>query len=343
MNWDRSIITKWFRYMGNRRAGVYVYLFLIIISALVIIIFYWIPSPNPLSIQQTTVPFQGGNKTTQTKSSTNTTLKEVTTTATLSFPNGTDKFIFGKKVSSPNNNPIDMFKARFENTEVMLLALSSLFGLLGASIAGITSLYKQKFWESSSPSSELAKRRTYRYIIRPWLGSSVAIITYLALRAGLVNMGMPEGQQPELQPINQFGVSAISATVGLMTEQIIARLKDIFRTFMGITGGEVPEEEILVKLIAQDTISIAGGQTEVFARLSDETSSQELRAEFTSTNVNAIQIAGGNPVDFDSTGVASMTITPLAINATADVTVNVLLRSDNSILVSANKTIRVVA
>jgi ABC-type dipeptide/oligopeptide/nickel transport system permease component len=147
MNWDRSIITKWFRYMGNRRAGLYVYLFMIIISALVIIIFYWIPSPSPLSIQQTTVPFQGGNKTTQTKSSTNTTLKEVTTTATLSFPNGTDKFILEKKVSSPNNNPIDMFKARFENTEVMLLALSSLFGLLGASIAGITSLYKQKFWD----------------------------------------------------------------------------------------------------------------------------------------------------------------------------------------------------
>jgi hypothetical protein len=326
----------------SRRTGLYVYLFLMILSALIIIIFYWIPIPNPPSIQQTTVPFHGGNKTTQTKSSTNTTVKEEITTMTLSFPNGTDKFLSGKKVSNPNNDTMSTLKARFENPEVMLLALSGLFGLLGASIAGITSLYKQKLWNSNPPLSELDKRRTYRYVIRPWLGSAVAIITYLALRAGLVNMGMPEGQQIELQPINQFGVSAISATVGLMTSQILTRLKDIFRTFMGITGGEVPEEEILVKLIAQDNISLAGGSTEVFARLSDNAAFQELKAEFTSTNVGNIQIAGVNPVDFNSAGVASISIVPLALGV-SDVTVNVLQRTDNTILSSANKTITVVA
>src|SRR5689334_22321347 len=97
----------------SRRTGLYVYLFLMILSALIVIIFYWIPNPNPVpSIQQTTVPFHGGNKTTQTKSSTNNTMKEVTTTLTISFPNGTDKFLSGKKVSNPNNDTISTLKAR---------------------------------------------------------------------------------------------------------------------------------------------------------------------------------------------------------------------------------------
>jgi hypothetical protein len=179
------------------------------------------------------------------------------------------------------------------------------------------------------------------YVVRPWLGASVAIITYVALRAGLINFAMPGGGQNDIPPINQFGIAAISATVGLMTDQIIAKLKELFSALMGIQKGELPEDEVVVKIIAEDYIPLAGGQTHVLARLSDDTDLQDLNAEFTSANTNTIQITGQNPVEFDKAGIASMAITPAA-SGVSDVIVNVLLKTDNSIVISARKTIRIV-
>ena len=301
-------------------------------------IFEWIPNPTNISVKETSVPTSEGNKTVETRTSTNTTTNESTSTTVLSLPNGTDRFISSVKHSTPINNPLNILKPRFENPEVSLLAISCLFGLLGASVAGITSLYKQKLWESTS---ELNKRRTYLYVVRPWLGASVAIITYVALRAGLINFAMPGGGQNDIPPINQFGIAAISATVGLMTDQIIAKLKELFSALMGIQKGELPEDEVVIKIIAEDYIPLGGGQTQVLARLSDDTDLQDLNAEFTSANTNTIQITGQNPVEFDKAGIASMAITPAA-SGVSDVIVNVLLKTDNSIVISARKTIRIV-
>ena len=72
------------------------------------------------------------------------------------------RFISSVKHRTPINNPLNILKPRFENPEVSLLAISCLFGLLGASVAGITSLYKQKLWDSTS---ELNKRRIYLYVV----------------------------------------------------------------------------------------------------------------------------------------------------------------------------------
>jgi hypothetical protein len=324
----------------GKRTALYVYLFLIIIAALYIIIFQWIPNPDTISEVRKTVSANGGNRTTETVSSTNTTTEVVTTTTSLSFPNGTRKLISEQEDINPIDNIQNILKARFEQPEVSLVALSSLFGLLGACIAAATSLYKQKLWNSDSSSkSDLKKRRTYQYLIRPWLGSSVAIITYLALRAGLVNFGMLEGQETGFQPINQFGVAAISATVGLMTDQIIARLKDIFRTFMGISTAEVAEEEAAVRLITPDTIPVAGGNpVEVIARLSDDTSFQDLRAEFYIVDQNKAQITGANPVNFNSGGVASTAVTPMAAGNLV-IAVNVVRQQDGSLLTESRKTV----
>jgi hypothetical protein len=54
----------------------------------------------------------------------------------------------------------------------------------------------------------------------------MAVITYLILRAGFIS-GSPT-------TINDFGVAGISALVGLMTDEITRKLRDVFDTLFGI-------------------------------------------------------------------------------------------------------------
>ena len=266
------------------------------------------------------------------------TTNESTSTTVLSLPNGTERFISSVKHIPPINNPLNILKPRFENPEVSLLAICCLFGLLGASVAGITSWYKQKLWESTS---ELNKRRTYLYVVRPWLGASVAIITYVALRTGLINFAMPGGGQNHIPPINQFGIAAISATVGLMTDQIYCQVQKAIQRTNGNTKGWITRRRSSNKDHSRRLYPTGRGPNTGFGKLSDDTDLQDLNAEFTSANTNTIQITGQNPVEFDKAGIASMAITPAA-SGVSDVIVNVLLKTDNSIVISARSTIRIV-
>ena len=81
----------------SRRTGLFIYLFILIIGAISIMIFEWIPNPTNISVKETSVPTSEGNKTVETRTSTNTTTNESTSTTVLSLPNGTDRFISSVK------------------------------------------------------------------------------------------------------------------------------------------------------------------------------------------------------------------------------------------------------
>jgi hypothetical protein len=128
---------------------------------------------------------------------------------------------------------------QMDNSEVRLVILSILFGVLGSSVHGITSLTR---WRSSN---KLEGSYVTWYLIRPLIGASLAFIMYVVLRAGLITGG------PAVT--NEIGVAAISALVGLMNTQVTKKLRDVFDTIFGIEKedeerGDIPSSGIVVKL-----------------------------------------------------------------------------------------------
>jgi hypothetical protein len=145
--------------------------------------------------------------------------------------------------------------------------LTVLFGLLGAYIAGITSVLTRKLWDSKYA---ISLRLIYVYFARPWVGVSVALVTYTALRAGLINVG-------DATVISEFGIAGISALVGLMADEMTTRLRDIFRTLFGIQSLQAEHELRLT--LDKDTIN-EGEEILVSAILTDLRPTQTVEASF---------------------------------------------------------------
>jgi hypothetical protein len=154
---------------------------------------------------------------------------------------------------------------------------------------------------------------------------SVGIVTYVTLRAGLINVGSAS----ELTAISQYGVAAISALVGLMTDELILRLRDIFRTLFGITSLQKEQE---LQLSVQKNRITVNEQTAVSAILTDikPTENQNLIAYFFIQDTNVVQIVPPTKRDetFNSNGVATVTIRGNAVGTTY---ITVMLLGDSSL------------
>jgi hypothetical protein len=121
----------------------------------------------------------------------------------------------------------------FTNPEIRLVLFSTLFGIIGASIHGIGSLTA---WITTN---KLQAGWGIWYLTRPPIGAALAIITYIIIRAGLVTGGPTS--------ISDFGVAGISALVGLMTDEMTAKLRDVFDSLFGIKKSEAERGESPVK------------------------------------------------------------------------------------------------
>lgn len=108
----------------------------------------------------------------------------------------------------------------FTNPEIRLVIFATFFGIIGASIHGIGSLTA---WISTN---KLESGWGIWYLTRPPIGAALAVITYIILRAGFVSGGPTA--------ISDFGVAGISALVGLMTDEMTAKLRDVFDSLFGI-------------------------------------------------------------------------------------------------------------
>jgi len=160
----------------------------------------------------------------------------------------------------------------------------------------------------------------------------VGIITYVTLRAGLLNVGSVGanvGPLSEVSVISQYGVAAISALVGLMTDEIILRLRDIFRALFGITSLQ-KEPEIQLSL-PKNSITV-NEQTEISAILTDmrPTENQDLIAYFFIQDTKIVQMVPDTKRDekFTSMGVATVTIRG---NSPGKTTITVILFGDSDL------------
>lgn len=106
------------------------------------------------------------------------------------------------------------------NRENYLIVINALFGVLGGSTYGLSSIAS---WIATN---KLERSWLLWYVSRPIIGASLAIIFYLILRAGIIK-DIPLTQ-------NDYGFAAISYIVGLIATHAMKKIRDIFDTLFGI-------------------------------------------------------------------------------------------------------------
>jgi len=330
-----AIIILW--YLRNSGRGVtnlnelkqfriYLFFYFIILLglSLYIIINSWEPTGETIRIENNTKPFNESpvnkpavnapkitippsgtanatNITTERTTVENSTTQTITVKNFLGYENGTVSLLTEKEISNPKGKQgyLDMFlHLQSKNKEVRLVSVSALFGLLGACISGIMSVLTRKIW--TTPKYGTSWRLVYIYFARPWIGISIALVTYITLRAGLLNIG----NAADVQIISDYGIAGISALVGLMSDEMIVRLKDVFRTFFGITTLQGTQELLLSlpkkSIVVNETISISATLTEL-------RSGQDLSAYFFVDDESIISLRNKEG-KFNDSGVAIVSI-----------------------------------
>lgn len=101
-------------------------------------------------------------------------------------------------------------------TEVRYLALVAITGALGSYIHLATS------FADYLGNRQFVSSWKWWYVLRPFIGSALAVIVYVAARGGLVSGGAGAG---DLSP---YGVTALAGLSGMFSKQATDKLREVF-------------------------------------------------------------------------------------------------------------------
>lgn len=311
----------------HARLFLFFYLIIIIIGSLYLIANFWVPSVPSIDIKSITTtagngsnitvpavlpaitggtgvnttnmtlaPTEPANLTTVTTTTENSTTLEKKTETFIELVNGTKQILRENQTFVSKNGTIVFLQLQSTNPEVRLLSVAVLFGILGASISGMTSVLNRKLWGSKRARSV---RLIYVYFARPWVGSAIALVTYAVVRAGLLNVA-------NIASISEFGIAGICALIGLMTDEMTIKLRDVFRTLFGIAGLQAEPE---LKLSIERKIS-KNKEYLISATLTDlrPTQSFSVEAHFLVQDPDKIELLKKDKIYFNDVGVAITSI-----------------------------------
>jgi hypothetical protein len=100
--------------------------------------------------------------------------------------------------------------------EVLLIMIVIAAGGLGSFIHGATSLI------SFIGNRKIVKSWAWWYILRPFIGSTLALIFYFVIRGGFFSVSAG------VEDISHFGIAASAGLVGMFSKEAIDKLRDVF-------------------------------------------------------------------------------------------------------------------
>jgi hypothetical protein len=101
-------------------------------------------------------------------------------------------------------------------TEARFLALVALAGALGSYIHLATS------FADYAGNRQLVKSWQWWYVLRPFIGSALALVVYFAVRGGLI------AGASGAENLSPYGLSALAGLTGMFSKQATEKLREIF-------------------------------------------------------------------------------------------------------------------
>lgn len=104
--------------------------------------------------------------------------------------------------------------------DVRLILIVAMAGALGGMVASLRSLY----WYVGN--RELVWSWMLMYVLRPFVGTTLALVFYFVIRGGLFS---PQATITDSSP---FGFAGLSGLIGLFSEQAVLKLKELAETLL---------------------------------------------------------------------------------------------------------------
>jgi hypothetical protein len=122
---------------------------------------------------------------------------------------------------SPSPSPITFFLWMFSiSDEVRLILIVAMAGALGGLVHSLRSLY----WYVGNRG--LMWSWMLMYILRPFVGATLALVFYFVIRGGLFS---PQSKIADTSP---FGFAGLAGLIGLFSEQAVLKLKEVAETLL---------------------------------------------------------------------------------------------------------------
>jgi len=188
--------------------GLTIYLAVMIAFCLYGLIVFW-PTPTPSGQTQTQTLIAGPKE-----------QIDSTTTSTSPSPSASAR---STPAASPSATPgkVSAFGREFKIwDEVRLLWIVILAGALGSLIHAMRSVY----WYVGN--RNLVRSWLAKYFVMPFTGSALAVMFYFVIRGGFFS------PQSDFSQTSPFGFAALSAMVGLFSEQAVLKLKQVAETIL---------------------------------------------------------------------------------------------------------------
>ncbi len=130
--------------------------------------------------------------------------------------------------------------------EVRILLIVVLVGAIGSFVHSLTSL------ASYVGNKQFVASWALWYVLRPFIGSALALVIYFAFRGGLINPGS------SIKDINLFGIAAISGLAGMFSKEATDKLAEVFGTFFKSEGNKDRKDKLKSNQSGRDTNAAAG-------------------------------------------------------------------------------------
>jgi hypothetical protein len=288
-----------------------VYFSLLMAGSLITAVVMWKPTNQPLVTNTTKViETPSLSSSTPTPASAINTSKTITNNVSGTTIRNITDTIVGKNLKKETIN-ISFIPSSLER-ETRLVILSLLFGIIGSSVHGVTSL---TIWHSRN---KLDRTFFSWYVTRPLVGAALAVTVYLLLRSTLLTTVAPGSQSAGgITFINDYGVAGISALVGLMTAQMTQKLRDVFDAMFGIQKGtdkgEIQEsQENNITLIPKEILVGLNQSSVLVATVKDNATKPlpSINVHFGIVDSNVVKPLGNSTttVKTDSNGMALLQI-----------------------------------
>ncbi|HEY5885668.1 MAG TPA: IPT/TIG domain-containing protein [Pyrinomonadaceae bacterium] len=85
------------------------------------------------------------------------------------------------------------------------------------------------------------------YLLRPFIGMSLALVVYFAIRGGLLSIVLSGNEANDATKINPFGIGAISCLTGMFSKQAADKLAEVFSTLFKSGADEARKDSLTPK------------------------------------------------------------------------------------------------
>lgn len=136
--------------------------------------------------------------------------------------------------AAPTSSPVAFLFWTLEvSDEVRLIFIVAMAGALGSLVHALRSLY----WYVGN--RELVWSWLAKYILLPFVGSTLALVFYFVIRGGFFST------EATIEQTSPFGFAGLGALVGMFSEQAVLKLKEVAETLLAKpSAGEdsIPQE-----------------------------------------------------------------------------------------------------